>query len=75
MKNSTRRNIRRLTTPFGVTLLVALAVSGGTGVFRGPITEAARGQGKQRLSKWKLGTRRGDSCANHRGFRQAPSEL
>ena len=42
MKNSTRRNNRRLTTPFGITLLVALAVSGVTGLFRGSLTEAAR---------------------------------
>ena len=42
MKNSTRRNIRRLITTFGVTLVVALAVSGVTGLFRGSLTEAAR---------------------------------
>ena len=44
MKNSTRRNIRRITTPLGVTLLVALAVSGVTGLFRDSMTEAARGR-------------------------------
>ncbi len=42
MKNSTHRNIRRLTTPLGITILVGLAVSSVTGLFRGSITEAAR---------------------------------
>jgi hypothetical protein len=42
MKNSTRRNIRRRTTPLRITLLVALAVSGVIGLFRNSITEAAR---------------------------------
>lgn len=49
MKNSTRRNIRRRTTPFGITLLVALAVSGVTGLFRASITEAAKGRGNNTL--------------------------
>jgi hypothetical protein len=44
MKNSTRRNIRRWTTPFGITLLVALAVSSVTGLFREAITEASTGR-------------------------------
>jgi hypothetical protein len=44
MKNSTRRNIRRRTTPFGITFLVALAVSSVTGLFRDSMTEAARGR-------------------------------
>ncbi len=43
MKKSTRRNIRRqTTTTFGITLLVALVVSSVTGLFRDPMTEAAR---------------------------------
>ena len=44
MKNTTHRNIRRLTTPLRMTLLVALAVSGVTHLFRNSITEAARGK-------------------------------
>ena len=42
IKNSTRRNIRRRTTPLRITLLVALAVSGVIGLFRNSLTEAAR---------------------------------
>ena len=44
MKNSTDRNTCRLTTPVGITLLVALAVSGVTGLFRDAITEASTGR-------------------------------
>jgi hypothetical protein len=49
MKNSTRTNIHRLTTPLGITLLVALTVSGVIGLFRNSITEAARGRGNNTL--------------------------
>ena len=49
MKNWTRRNIRRLTTPFGITLLGVLAVSGVTGFFRNSVTEAARSRENKTL--------------------------
>ncbi|MDQ3666000.1 MAG: hypothetical protein M3410_05250 [Acidobacteriota bacterium] len=44
MKNSTHRNIRRQTTPLGIMLLIALAVSCLTGLFREAITEASTGK-------------------------------
>ena len=45
IKNSTGRSIRRLTAAFGLTLLVALAVSSPAGLFRGPMPDAAGSRG------------------------------
>ncbi len=72
MKNSTHRNIRRRTTPLGITLLVALAVSGVTGLFRGPITEAARGRENNTLVSGNSGPDEATRARITEAFGQLP---